>query len=46
MSIGHHPEHEQHTGDMKKEHLTSQEKRDAQIRITGGAGDHMPNPAM
>lgn len=39
MSVGHHPDHEQHTGDMQKSHLTSEEKHDAQVRITGGVGN-------
>jgi hypothetical protein len=38
MSVGHHPDHAQHTGDMQKAHLTAEEKRDANIRITGGEG--------
>jgi hypothetical protein len=42
MSVGHHPEHQQYTGDMQKESLTAEEKRDAQIRITGGAGTLEP----
>jgi hypothetical protein len=39
MSVGHHPDHPQHTGDMQKSHLTSEEKRDAHIRIAGGVGN-------
>jgi hypothetical protein len=38
MSVGRHPDHAQHTGDMQKEVLTAEEKRDARIRITGGDG--------
>jgi hypothetical protein len=45
MSVGHHPDHAQHTGDMKKENLTSQEKHDADVRIAGGVGNEPQAPS-
>jgi hypothetical protein len=41
MSVGHSPDHPQHTGDMQKANLTAEEKRDAQRRIAGGLGVEM-----
>ena len=35
MSIGHHPDQAAHTPDMKKEHVTTEEKQEAKRRIEG-----------
>lgn len=41
MSVGHHPDHEAYTPDMKKENLnpTQEEMNDAERRIGGGKDD-------
>jgi len=41
MSVGHHPEHEAYTSDMKKENPnpTHEEMKDAERRIGGGKDD-------
>ncbi|TID19009.1 phosphatidylserine decarboxylase proenzyme [Venturia nashicola] len=41
MSVGHHPEHEAYTSDMKKDNPnpTQEEMKDAERRIGGGKGD-------
>ena len=45
MSVGHSPEAVEHTGDMQKQNLTAEEKRDAQMRITGSEGGDVPGQA-
>lgn len=45
MSVGHSPEQAQHTGDMKKDNLTMEEKKDAHRRIGGGEAD-VPDIAL
>lgn len=41
MSVGHHPEHEAYTPDMKKDNPnpTQEEMKDAERRIGGGKDD-------
>jgi hypothetical protein len=47
MSVGHHPDHPQHTGDMQKEGLTTQDREAARSRIAGAQGEGSnPLPGM
>jgi len=39
MSVGHHPDSPQHTGDMQKGGLTSEDREQARNRIAGAQGD-------
>jgi len=44
MSVGHHPQHEQHTPDMRKndKDITEKEKQEAKRRIEGSIDDSPP----